>query len=152
VVALEPKSLSDTRRVLGQLAALLGEPAAGEALWQQLDAQLAAAAARVPAALRGQPVYFEVASTPYAAGEGSYVGEILARLGMRNVVPAALGPFPRLNPEFVVRAQPAVVMATTQAVDEMPSRPGWKALRALQGGRHCGFGPEAWDTLIRPGP
>jgi len=27
-------------------------------------------------------------------------------LGAKNIVPASLGPFPKLNPEFVVRADP----------------------------------------------
>ncbi len=152
VVALEPKSLQDTERVILQVARALGDAAAGPALWQAMQRRIDAAAARVPAALRGQKVYFEVASAPYAAGEASFVGETLARLGLGNVVPAALGPFPKLNPEFVVRAQPDIVMATQRALAEMPSRPGWATLRALRDGRHCGFEREAWDTLVRPGP
>lgn len=152
VVALEPRTLQDTERVLGQLGRALGDAAAGPALWQQLQHRIGAAAARVPAALRGQKVYFEVASAPYAAGEVSFVGELLTRLGVGNVVPAAMGPFPKLNPEFVVRAQPDIVIGTARAVAEMPARPGWGALRALQQGRVCGFASEPWDTLVRPGP
>jgi iron complex transport system substrate-binding protein len=117
-----------------------------------LQARVAAAAARVPAALRGRKVYFEVASAPYAASEASFVGENLARLGMGNIVPASLGPFPKLNPEFIVRAQPDIVMATASAVAEMPGRPGWAALHALRERRTCGFAPEPWDTLVRAGP
>jgi iron complex transport system substrate-binding protein len=152
VMALEPKSLADTGRVIDTLAKALGEPAAGAALWSGLQARIAAAAARVPPSLRGHKVYFEVASTPYAAGEASFVGELLARLGLGNVVPAAMGPFPQLNPEFVVRAQPDLVMASQRSLADMPGRPGWRALTALQGGRHCGFAAPAWDALVRPGP
>lgn len=152
VVVLEPRTLQDTERVLNQVARALGEPAAGPALWQRLQARVAAAAARVPAALRGRKVYFEVASAPYAASEASFVGENLARLGMGNIVPASLGPFPKLNPEFIVRAQPDIVMATASAVAEMPGRPGWAALHALRERRTCGFAPEPWDTLVRAGP
>ena len=152
VVALEPKSLQDTERVIGKVALALGDAPAGPALWQRLQQRIGAAAARVPAGVRGQKVYFEVASAPYAAGESSFIGETLARLGMGNIVPAALGPFPKLNPEFVVRAQPDIVMATARAVAEMPARPGWAALRALQARRQCGFASEPWDTLVRPGP
>jgi iron complex transport system substrate-binding protein len=97
-------------------------------------------------------VYFEVAANPYAAGEASFVGELLARLGLINIVPATMGPFPQLNPEFVLRAQPAVVMATAAAVAQMPGRPGWNSLQALQRGHVCGFAAEAYDTLVRPGP
>ena len=111
-----------------------------------------AAAAHVPAALRGQRVYFEVDSAPYAAGAASFIGETLARLGLGNVVPAALGPFPRLNPEFVLRAQPDIVMAPQRSLQEMPLRPGWNTLRALRLRRSCGFDAEHYEVLVRPGP
>lgn len=152
VVALEPKGLKDTQRVIDKIAAVLGDPAAGPVLWQRMNARIDIAAARVPTALRGKKVYFEVATAPYAAGEVSFVGETLARLGMGNVVPPALGPFPKLNPEYVVRAQPDIVMAAATALAEMPARPGWNGLRALRDKRSCGFPTERWDVLIRPGP
>ena len=152
VLALEPKSLADTRRVLEVLAQALGKPGEGERLWTRIDQGVNSAAARVPAALRGQTVYFEVASAPYAAGASSFVGEVLTRLQMQNVVPAALGPFPKLNPEFVLRAQPAIVMAQDRAVAEMPARPGWSGLRALQAGRSCGFAEARYEMVVRPGP
>ena len=152
VLALQARNLVDMRRVLDVLARVLGRAEAGEALWARIDARIDAAAARVPAALRGKRVYFEVASTPYAAGEASYVGELLTRLHLGNIVPAALGPFPQLNPEFVVRAQPEIVMAAEQNLAEMRKRPGWSSLRALQARRECGFPVERYDVLARPGP
>ncbi len=152
VLALEPRNGAETQRVIERVALALGEPAAGAALVARIESRIAAAAARVPPALRGRTVYFEIAANPYAAGEASFVGELLARLQLVNIVPASMGPFPQLNPEFVLRAQPALVMATTAAVAEMPRRPGWKSLLALQRGQVCGFGPGAYDTLVRPGP
>ena len=152
VLTLEPKSLKDTQRVIGLVAQALHDAPAGVALWQRIDSRIQAAAGRLPPALRGQRVYFEVASAPYAAGEVSFIGEVLQRLGLGNVAPAALGPFPKLNPEFVVRAQPDIVMATTRALAEMPARPGWNTLRALRDKRQCGFDTEPWDMLVRPGP
>lgn len=152
VVVLESRTLQDTERVIVQVARALGDAPAGPALWRQLQARVAAAAARVPTSLRGRKVYFEVASAPYAASEASFVGENLARLGMGNIVPAALGPFPKLNPEFIVRAQPDIVMATASALAEMPGRPGWAGLLALRERRSCGFAPQPWDTLVRAGP
>jgi iron complex transport system substrate-binding protein len=152
VLALEPRTLADTRRVLEVLAQALGQPGDGDRLWTRIDQRLTDAAARVPPALRGQTVYFEVASAPYAAGEASFVGEVLARLQLGNVVPAAMGPFPKLNPEFVVRAQPGIVMASVRNLAEMPGRPGWGTLQALVAGRSCGFTEARYDLLVRPGP
>ncbi|MFO1327685.1 MAG: helical backbone metal receptor [Rubrivivax sp.] len=152
VLALEPRTLVEMQRVAERVAQALGDPDAAAALARRLDQRLSAAAARVPPAWRGQRVYVEVASVPYAAGEASFVGELLVRLGLRNIVPAALGPFPQLSPEYVLRAQPDLVMASAAHVAEMPRRPGWGRLRALQGGAHCGFAPEAYDALMRAGP
>ena len=152
VLALEPRNWSDTRRTVERLAQVLGTPLAGAALLARTEERIDAAAARVPPALRGRKVYFEVAATPYAAGEASFIGELLARLGLVNVVPAAMGPFPQLNPEYVIRAQPALVMASATALAEMPQRPGWRNLQALQQRQTCGFAAETFDTLVRPGP
>lgn len=152
VVLLESKTHADVQRSLKVLAAMLGTPGAADPLWSAIQRQVEQAANRVPVALRGQHVYFEVDATPYAAGEGSFIGETLARLGMSNAVPAALGPFPQLNPEFVVRAQPDIVMAVQRGIDEMPGRPGWARLNALRDHRVCGFSNERYEVLVRPGP
>jgi iron complex transport system substrate-binding protein len=152
VLALEPQSWASTRRAIATVATALGEPARGQALLAALDRRVAAAAARVPATLRGRKVYFEVASTPYAAGAASFIGELLQALGLDNIVPVSMGSFPALNPEFVLRSQPALVMAAAAAVAEMPGRPGWGGLKALQRGQVCAFAPATMDTLVRPGP
>lgn len=152
VLVLEAKDLADVHRVLEATARALGSPGAGETLWQSLNERIDAAAARVPAQLRGQRVYFEVAPGPFAAGESSFVGQILARLALGNIVPAALGPFPKLNPEFVVRARPDWILASERDFATMAGRPGWERLEALRSGRHCVFSEEFFPLLLRPGP
>ena len=152
VIALEPEGIAQTRRMVGTVAAVLGRPADADVLWAAIDARIDAAAARVPAALRGARTYVEVSEAPHAAGEASFVGETLARLGLRNVVPASLGAFPQLSPEFVVRADPQVVVASRRAAASMASRPGWATIDALRAQRTCALPPERWDVLVRPGP
>jgi len=152
VLVIEPRTHAEAERCLHSLAALLGTPEAAPPLWAAIERELALAAERVPAQLRGQRVYFEVDSAPYAAGETSFIGQTLARLSLGNVVPASLGAFPKLNPEFVVGAQPDIVMAAERALSAMGQRPGWAALRALQRGKRCGFTPAQYDLLVRPGP
>ena len=120
--------------------------------WTAIEAQMAAAAARVPPAQRGRSVYFEVEASPYAAGPTSFIGQTLQRLGLHNIVPAELGPFPKLSPEFVVRARPQIVIAEVRNVRDMAGRPGWGALPALQQRQVCAFAAERYDVLVRPGP
>ncbi len=152
VLVLESRNHADVKRSLTLLGRMLGTPAAAEHVWAGIERATRAAAERVPAALRGKRVYFEVDATPYAAGAGSFIGETLARLGLANAVPAELGPFPKLNPEVVVRMQPDIVMALAPSLAEMPRRPGWQALRALQDRRSCGFAADRYELLVRPGP
>lgn len=152
VLALEPQDPAGTARVIQTVAAALGLEAAGAQLQQRLRERMAAAAARVPPGWRGQALYVEVAATPYAAGEASFIGETLRALALANIVPAAMGPFPQLNPEFVLRAQPALVVLPRHVAAELPRRPGWAGLRALAEGRLCALDAEPWNALVRPGP
>lgn len=152
VLVFESQSHADVQRSLAAVAQLLGEPSRGTEAWARVVAQIEAAAARVPPALRGRKVYFEVASAPYTAGEASFIGETLRLMGLANAVPASLGPFPKLNPEFVVRAQPDLVLVSQRELATMRERPGWSGLRALQAGQACGFDSVRYEILVRPGP
>ena len=154
VVALEPKTHADVRRVLTLIGDLFAVPRAegADRLWRVIDAAVQAAAQSLPPKARGARVYFEVSRGPYAAGQPSFIGETLARLGARNVVPADLGPFPRLSPEYVLRAQPDVIMVSNRSAQPMTRYPGWDKLAAIRAGRLCVFGPEHSDVLVRPGP
>ena len=151
VLALEPKTHADVQRVMLKLGALLGVLDA-QKIWRAIDAGVAAAAQSLPASVRGTRVYFEVNQGPYGAGESSFIGETLTRLGVKNIVPAKLGPFPKLNPEYVVRANPDVIMVGLRSEEGMAQRPGWSGIRALREQRVCVFDAEQSHVLVRPGP
>ena len=154
VVQLEPKTHADVRRVLGTVSDLLGVPRAqgADRQWRTIDAAVQAAAQSLPPKARNLRVYFEVSRGPYAASESSFIGESLTRLGVRNVVPASLGPFPRLNPEYVVRANPDVLMIGNSSMQTMVPYPGWSTIRAVRENRVCVFGPGDAEVVVRPGP
>jgi len=152
VLALDSRSHADVKHSLFVLAQALGLPAAAQPVWDAIERQTRAAAERVPATMRGRRVYFEVDTTPYAAGAQSFIGQTLTRLGMTNAIPAVLGAFPKLNPEYVVRLQPDIVMAGQLELQTMAQRPGWGALRALRERRSCGFASDRYELLVRPGP
>ncbi|MCZ8292964.1 MAG: helical backbone metal receptor [Hylemonella sp.] len=151
VLALEPKSHQDVQRVMFKLGQLLEVPDTAR-IWRAIDAGVSAAAQSLPAGVRGLKVYFEVNPGPYAASESSFIGETLARLGVQNIVPARLGPFPKLNPEYIVRANPDLIMIGQRSADGLMGRPGWQGMRALREQRVCIFPAEEADVLVRPGP
>ena len=154
VVALETKTHADVKRVLSVLGVLLDVPEAqgAQRLWRIIDSSVNAAAQSLPAKAKTARVYFEVSRGPYAAGEASFIGETLTRLGVKNVVPAKLGPFPRLNPEFVVRANPDVIMIGNRSMVNAVAYPGWNSIKAVRDKRVCVFSNEDADVVVRPGP
>jgi iron complex transport system substrate-binding protein len=151
VVALEPRSHIDVHRVLEKIGQLLDAPGA-QLVWHEIDAGVSASVQSLPASVKNASVYFEVNSAPFAAGETSFIGETLTRLGVKNIVSAKLGPFPKLNPEYVVRANPDVIMVGDRNYAGLEGRPGWSNIRAVRERRICIFTPEQSDVLVRPGP
>ncbi len=150
-LALPTQTHEDIRQAMKAIGARLGRSARAEQLWHQAQAQLDQAARGVPQSVRGLRVYIEVSSEPHAAGPGSFIGQTLERLGLANIAPRDLGPFPRLNPEFVVREQPDLIIAPRQFFDLMPARAGWTAMRALSNVA-CRIEAADWEVVVRPGP
>ena len=155
VVALEPQSQEDMHRVIQHIAGALHLPDAkvrSETLWQSIQQKLDAAAARVPKSAVGARIYFEAGSGYFAAGEASYIGETLKRLGLVNVIGASMGSFPQVNPEFVVKANPQIIFMGERAATDLKTRPGWQRIEAIQQHKICSFSPEQSDIVVRSGP
>jgi iron complex transport system substrate-binding protein len=151
VLVFEPETYADTQAVTLKLGQLLAVPHAA-ALWQKWEAAIVQTAHNLPPSAQGLRVYFEVGPEPYAAGEASFMGEILKRLGLKNIVPVRMGTFPKLNPEFVVQANPELILVGNKSASLLTQRPGWGRIRAVQSQQICVFTSEQSDVLVRPGP
>lgn len=151
VLAMEPRSAASAQKVMLRLGELLQVSDAAR-LWRAIDAGVLAAAQSLPPRAKPLRVYYEVSVGGFAAGTTSFIGETMARLGAQNIVTPELGPFPRINPEYVVRADPDIVMIGQRNVLGMAQRPGWAGMRALRDKRVCVFSTEESDVLVRPGP
>jgi len=153
-VALDTQTYAAIARTVTAIGQILGVPARAAALEQRIDAAVRAVGAQALAHRHGAgpTVYFEVDAAPYAAGADSFIGELLTRLGTRNIVTPDLGPFPRLNPEYVVRHDPDVILVSEIQAPHLAERPGWDRIRAVREQRVCSFAPAVRDTMVRPGP
>ena len=155
VLALEPQTHADVHRVLHTVAAVLQLPNAQEqadAVWQNIQMQVNQAKSRIPAQAINTTVYLEASTGGYAAGEASFIGEILRQMGLKNIVPKDMGAFPQLNPEFVVRANPQLIVLAQSMVTQLSQRPGWSGIAAIKNKRVCAFPSAQADILVRPGP
>lgn len=151
VLMFEPSSHEQVRNSLLQLDALLGTQKA-QSLWSQVEQDFMQAAKLLPLSAHGAKVYFEVDRTPYAAGEASFIGQTVSKLGLQNIVGKSLGTFPKINPEFVVQQQPDVIVLSERHAAELPKRPGWKQLKALQNKAVCELSAADGDLVVRSGP
>ena len=155
VLALEPQTHADVHRVLHTVAAVLQLPNAQEqadAVWQNIQRQVSQAKSNIPAQAINATIYFESSTGGYAAGEASFIGEIMRQMGLKNIVPTGMGAFPQLNPEFVVRANPQLIVLAQPMVTQLSQRPGWSAIAAIKNKRVCAFPSAQADVLVRPGP
>jgi iron complex transport system substrate-binding protein len=152
--ALNPQSLADEERAVTLIGALLGAERQAATLNAATMRRVEEIGAQAIRRARGASVsvYFEIDRTPYAAGPRSYIGELLARLGTRNIVGEQLGQFPRLNSEYVVRRDPDIMFVSPRDVEGLAERPGWGELRAVRERRICAFSPAIEATIMRPGP
>jgi iron complex transport system substrate-binding protein len=150
-LALDVKSMGDEKRVLQKLDAMLSTSESAR-IWNQIEKEIMRANKQLSAKNENIHVYFEVNPAPFAAGSTSFVGEILTQLNVVNIIPKALGPFPKINPEFVVQAKPDVILLTESTVADIQKRPGWNSIPAVSKNRICVFTANQNDILVRPGP
>ncbi|WP_034386162.1 ABC transporter substrate-binding protein [Deinococcus sp. YIM 77859] len=94
--------------------------------------------------------YYEVDPSPYSVGPNSFIGTLITKAGGRTIVPASLGDFPKLDPEFIVKANPQVMVGLS--LNDARNRPGWAGVQAVRSGRVYALTPEERDALSRPGP
>lgn len=149
--ALDVKSMNDEERALQKLDAVLGSSESTR-VWNQIQQEIMRASKQLSSREKNTSVYFEVNPAPFAAGSSSFIGEILSRLNLVNIIPKSLGPFPKINPEFVVQARPDVILLTESTASDIQKRPGWSSIPAVSNNRICVFTGEQNDVLVRPGP
>jgi iron complex transport system substrate-binding protein len=150
-MAFDVQSMADVQRTLRQLDVVLGSAESG-AVWERIQLEIARAGRMLSPSQKAARVYFEVNPAPFAAGKTSFIGELLDRLGMQNIISEKMGAYPKINPEFVVQSKPDLIMLTETSPNQLAQRPGWKSIPAIQAKRICFFSAAQADVLVRPGP
>jgi iron complex transport system substrate-binding protein len=138
-VLAEFGSLDAIRANMRLLGRATGTEVRAEALIAQMDARIAVVQARVAGCEPVRVLYYEPAGG-VTYGEGSTVGEILRLAGAHNVA-AELGAYPLIDAEFVLAADPDVVLLGGWAaglddpVAWFTGDPVFGGLRAVREGR-----------------
>jgi len=162
VIAYDPKGLSGALQRLGitvlhqdgaksfkgayqqirQLGLVTDHGSAAVALVVRMKARIAAIVQHARPTGRRLSVYHELTPDLYSATSKTFVGQVYASLGLRNIADAAdsVGTgYPQLSAEYVVSASPdVIVLADTVCCGEKPStvaaRPGWDRISAVRTG------------------
>ena len=134
-------SFDDVYAQIEQLGAATGHIGEAAELVGQMQADIAAAVAAVPAGGAELTYYHELDPTLYSVTSSSFIGEVYALFGLVNIADGAQpgNDYPQLNAEFIVEANPALIfLADTKCCGETPetvaARPGWDAIAAVQNG------------------
>ena len=139
-----PAGLSGVYSEFDQLGKATGHLGQAEREDATLRSQISQIVASVPR--RAQPIsyYYELDQTYYSVTSSTFVGSLLALLGMKSIADTASGAassggYPQLSSEYIVKANPDyIILADTvcchQDAATVAARPGWSSLAAVKDG------------------
>ena len=136
-------TIDDTFLQIEQLGAATGHVADAAELVAQMQADIEALVAKLPERTEPLTYYHELDESYFSVSSDTFIGQLYGLLGMQSIadeVGDESGGYPQLSPEFIVEANPDVILladATCCGVDaeQVASRPGWEQMTAVQAGR-----------------
>lgn len=138
---------------------LVGKVAAQEEAAESLTAQMQQRADAVAQAVAGRErprVYWELDSTLWTAGPGSFVQDLIERAGGQNIAADAERAWVQLNAETIIAADPEVIFLAShpygESAESVAARAGWDKISAVVNGRIVELTEEQVDIVSRPGP
>lgn len=133
-------TLDDVRANIRLLGQATGEEDRAEAMIAEMDGQLSAIQAQIAGQEPVRVLYYEPGGVTY--GPGSTVDEIITLAGGVNIAAeAGLGAYPLIDAEFMLAADPDVILLSAWFSDErdlvawFTDDPAFSTLRAVQQGR-----------------
>jgi iron complex transport system substrate-binding protein len=158
-ILIEPaaKNVSDSYLQIAQLGVATGHGADAASLEKKMRSDLASIVASLPKPAKPLKVYHELDDTYYSATSATFIGQVYALLGLKNIADgatAAAPDYPQLSAEYIVSSSPdLIVLADTkcchQDISTVSARPGWRSIAAVKSGQVIGVDD---DVASRWGP
>ena len=148
VYVSEPRGIEGILAEIESVGVRLGKADAGKTLADSLRAELLS----LPAYPDSPRVYVEISSSPLVTiGPGSFLDELIERAGGRNIYSGSGQEYPLVDAEFVVKADPEVIILLhAGSGEDVRSRLGWQGITAIKQGRVITDLDE--NLVSRPGP
>jgi len=136
-----PVALEDVYGQIGALGQATGRIAEAERLIEEMTTAVEGVVTAIPAGA-AITYYYELDPTLYSLTSRTFIGGLLARLGMQSIADAADdgSGYPQLSGEFILAADPdfillADILCCGQSAASVAARPGWSSLAAVEAGR-----------------
>ena len=136
-----PTKLDGVYTQLAEIGKATGHAAEATALIARLKAKVATIIAATPKPAKPLSAYYELDQTLYSATSKTFIGQVLALLGITNIADKAsgAGSFPQLSAEYIIAANPdLIILADTvccaQNAKTVAARPGWSTIAAVKTG------------------
>ncbi|MBW7934005.1 MAG: ABC transporter substrate-binding protein [Gemmatimonadaceae bacterium] len=134
-LALRTDRIADFARAMHALGVALGDSSAVHAVVDSVARSLRAVAA-LPARTPPVSVFWHAWDAPIITiGAGSYLDELVARVGARNVFADLRQPSPQVTLESIAERNPDFVLAGPRAAVRLRADPRWRAVAAVREGR-----------------
>ncbi|MHB0949364.1 MAG: ABC transporter substrate-binding protein [Gemmatimonadaceae bacterium] len=141
--------VDDFYRVAMHLGVLVGDSGRARLLADSVRRSLQAVRAAT-ATLPHPRVVLPMFDTPlYVIGGGSYLSELVAIAGGRNVYDSLTAPSPQVSLEDVLLRAPQVILVGPETKRHMLADPRWRVLPAVSAGRVLTLDT---NLVLRPGP
>jgi iron complex transport system substrate-binding protein len=135
-------TLDDAYAQIEQLGAMTGHVAESAELVADIQADIAEVIATLPLLDAPLTYYHELDSSYFSATSDTFIGFVYSQLGLQNIadqVETSAGPYPQLNAEFIISADPDLIfLACTkycgETAETVAARDGWGAIKAVSTG------------------
>jgi iron complex transport system substrate-binding protein len=160
-----PSNFAGEQHEFDELGQATGHVSQAHQEASQVGGQLRRIAAAAPHHAKPLTYYYELDQTYYSVTSSTFVGQLLALLGMKSIADQASGAaksggYPQLSAEYIIKANPDyIILADTvcchQDAATVAKRPGWSGLAAVKAGHIIGlnddiasrWGPRVTDLL-----
>jgi iron complex transport system substrate-binding protein len=134
-------TLADSYRQLTELGAVTGNRAGATRVIGSMKTDLRSLAASVPKRSPEPTVYYELDNTFFSATSKTFIGQILAMAGLKNIADQADSSgsgYPQLSQEYIITANPSFIFLAdskccAQSAATVSTRPGWSRIAAVTG-------------------
>ena len=148
-----PTTLEELYTSIRTVGSLTGNESGAADVVAKMDVKAKEVDAKLASITERPVVYYELDATPFTAGPGTFVDQLITRAGGKNFGATMDGAWAQISLEQLLLADPAFIILGDSAYGETPatvsSRPGWDALTAVKDKKIFPFD----DNLVsRPGP